>query len=88
VRAENGKNVYDWTKTDQLYDDLLARRIRPFVELGFTPNGLPRAGTKSISGRLLPACPCTNLLRMPRVLRRYIVSRPDIQHQIAEGVHA
>jgi xylan 1,4-beta-xylosidase len=40
VRVENGKNVYDWTKIDQLYDDLLARRIRPFVELGFTPKAL------------------------------------------------
>jgi len=40
VRIENGKNVYDWTKIDQLYDDLLARRIRPFVELGFTPKAL------------------------------------------------
>src|SRR5580658_11047036 len=37
VRVENGKTVYDWTKIDQLYDDLLARHIKPFVELGFTP---------------------------------------------------
>ena len=40
VRLENGKAVYDWTKIDQLYDDLLARNIKPFVELGFTPNAL------------------------------------------------
>ncbi len=40
VRAENGKLVYNWSKIDQLYDDLLARRIRPFVELGFTPQAL------------------------------------------------
>jgi xylan 1,4-beta-xylosidase len=40
VRLENGKIVYDWTKIDELYDDLLARRIRPFVELGFTPKAL------------------------------------------------
>jgi xylan 1,4-beta-xylosidase len=37
VRVENGKTVYDWAKIDQLYDDLLARHIKPFVELGFTP---------------------------------------------------
>lgn len=37
VRVENGKTVYDWTKLDQLLDALLARRIKPFVELGFTP---------------------------------------------------
>jgi xylan 1,4-beta-xylosidase len=40
VKIENGKTVYNWSKVDQLYDDLLARHIRPFVELGFTPKAL------------------------------------------------
>lgn len=40
VKIENGQTIYDWTKIDQLYDDLLARHIKPFVELGFTPNAL------------------------------------------------
>jgi len=40
VRIEDGKTVYNWSKIDQLYDDLLARHIRPFVELGFTPKAL------------------------------------------------
>ena len=40
VRIEDGKTVYDWSKIDRLYDDLLARHIRPFVELGFTPKAL------------------------------------------------
>jgi len=40
IRVEDGKTVYDWTKIDQLYDDLLARNIKPFVELGFTPKAL------------------------------------------------
>jgi len=40
IRVENGKTVYNWTKIDQLYDDLLARNIKPFVELGFTPKSL------------------------------------------------
>jgi xylan 1,4-beta-xylosidase len=40
VRVEDGKTVYNWSKIDQLYDDLLARQIRPFVELGFTPKAL------------------------------------------------
>jgi xylan 1,4-beta-xylosidase len=40
VRIENGKTVYDWSKIDQLYDDLQARHIKPFVELGFTPKAL------------------------------------------------
>ena len=40
VHNVDGKTVYNWSKIDQLYDDLLSRHIRPFVELGFTPNAL------------------------------------------------
>jgi len=40
VRIQDGKTVYNWSKIDQLYDDLLARHIKPFVELGFTPKAL------------------------------------------------
>ncbi|MGH6751273.1 MAG: GH39 family glycosyl hydrolase, partial [Bradyrhizobium sp.] len=40
VRKADGKVVYDWTKLDRLYDGLLAKNIRPFVELGFTPNAM------------------------------------------------
>ncbi len=46
VRVEKGNTVYDWAKIDQLYDDLLARRIRPFVELGFTPQALKTSDNK------------------------------------------
>ena len=46
VRIENGENVYNWTKIDQLYDDLLARRVRPFVELGFTPEAMKTSDNK------------------------------------------
>jgi xylan 1,4-beta-xylosidase len=40
VRIEDGKTVYNWSQIDQLYDDLLARHTKPFVELGFTPKAL------------------------------------------------
>ena len=46
VRVEDGKTVYDWGKIDQLYDDLLARHIRPFVELGFTPKAMATSENK------------------------------------------
>ena len=36
----DGKPVYDWTGIDHLYDRLLAMGIRPFVELGFTPEAM------------------------------------------------
>ena len=40
VKLVDGRPVYDWSGIDRLYDSLLARRIRPFVELGFTPEAL------------------------------------------------
>lgn len=40
VRVQDGKTTYDWTGIDQLYDALLAKHIKPFVELGFTPKAL------------------------------------------------
>ena len=40
VKLVDGKPVYDWSGIDKLYDSLLARHIRPFVELGFTPQAL------------------------------------------------
>lgn len=40
VQIKDGKTVYNWSGIDRLYDDLLARHIRPFVELGFTPRAL------------------------------------------------
>ena len=40
VKVVNGRTVYDWRKIDRLYDGLLARGIKPFVELGFTPEAL------------------------------------------------
>lgn len=36
-REVNAKPLYDWSKIDYLYDELLKIGIRPFVELGFTP---------------------------------------------------
>ena len=40
VKIVDGKTVYDWTKIDYLTDHLLERHIKPFVELGFTPDAL------------------------------------------------
>jgi xylan 1,4-beta-xylosidase len=40
VTVVDGKTVYDWTGVDRLYDALLAKGVRPFVELGFTPDAL------------------------------------------------
>ena len=39
-REVDGRPVYDWSKIDRLYDRLLAIGIRPFVELGFTPEAM------------------------------------------------
>ena len=40
VKVQDGKTVYDWTGLDRLIDGLLARKIKPFVELGFTPDAM------------------------------------------------
>ncbi|PVM90787.1 GH39 family glycosyl hydrolase [Caulobacter endophyticus] len=39
-KGPDGKIVYDWTKLDQLYDHLLAMGLKPFIELGFTPEAM------------------------------------------------
>jgi xylan 1,4-beta-xylosidase len=44
VHVVNGRTTYDWTGIDRLYDNLLARNIKPFVELGFTPQALATSG--------------------------------------------
>lgn len=46
VQVKDGKTTYDWAKIDELYDDLLARHIKPFVELGFTPQALATSDNK------------------------------------------
>jgi xylan 1,4-beta-xylosidase len=40
VRLDKGQLSFDWSKIDRLYDALLALKIKPFVELGFTPEAL------------------------------------------------
>ncbi|MFZ5547273.1 MAG: GH39 family glycosyl hydrolase [Pseudomonadota bacterium] len=40
VKVQGGRTTYDFSAIDTLYDGLLARGIRPFVELGFTPEAL------------------------------------------------
>jgi xylan 1,4-beta-xylosidase len=44
VRKEDGRIRYDFSGIDKLYDALLARGIKPFVELGFTPEAMATSG--------------------------------------------
>ena len=46
TRDAGGQLVFDFNGIDKLYDALLARRIRPFVELGFTPLALASSPLK------------------------------------------
>lgn len=46
VRREQGRLTYDWSGIDRLYDDLLARKVKPFVELGFTPQAMATSGNQ------------------------------------------
>jgi len=45
-QGPNGAVTYDWTGIDKLYDELLAKHIKPFVELGFTPQALKTSDNK------------------------------------------
>jgi xylan 1,4-beta-xylosidase len=45
-QGPDGRISYDWTGIDKLYDNLLARRMKPFVELGFTPQALKTSENK------------------------------------------
>src|SRR3954453_2244981 len=45
-QTPDGRITYDWTGIDKLYDNLLARHIKPFVELGFTPQALKTSENK------------------------------------------
>lgn len=40
VKERDGRITYDWTRINQLYDAMLARGVKPFVELGFTPTAM------------------------------------------------
>ncbi len=46
TRHASGQLVFDFTGIDKLYDAMLARRIKPFVELGFTPLALKTSDLK------------------------------------------
>ena len=46
TRDASGQLVFDFTRICQLYDAMLARRIKPFVELGFTPEALKSSDNK------------------------------------------
>jgi xylan 1,4-beta-xylosidase len=46
TRDASGQLVFDFSGIDKLYDALLARRIRPLVELGFTPLALKTSDLK------------------------------------------
>ncbi|MBD8680110.1 cellulase family glycosylhydrolase [Sphingomonas sp. CFBP 13720] len=42
-REIDGKPVYDWRRIDYLYDQLLGMGLKPFVELGFTPDAMKQS---------------------------------------------
>ncbi len=43
VRRVDGRIVYDWRRVDALYDRLLGMGLKPFVELGFTPDAIKQS---------------------------------------------
>jgi hypothetical protein len=92
VRMENGKTSYDWTKLDQLYDDLLERHIKPFVELGFTPNAMKTSDNKIFDWQGNTSHPLSPAWRgLVDAFRRGGLARHGLQNAIviferAEGI--
>jgi xylan 1,4-beta-xylosidase len=39
-READGRPVYDWSRIDHLYDQLMDMNLKPFIELGFTPDAM------------------------------------------------
>ncbi len=44
--APDGRPIYNWTYVDQIYDGLLKRGVRPYVELSFMPRQLAANPTR------------------------------------------
>ena len=47
VSRREGKLVYNWQYIDEIFDEMLAQGIRPFVELSFTPKAMA-SGEKTV----------------------------------------
>ena len=62
-REVDGRPVYDWTRIDSLYDQLLAMGIKPFIELGFTPDAMKTS--KSLTHNV---CDCDRRVASLRVM--------------------
>ncbi|AHE51944.1 beta-xylosidase [Sphingomonas sanxanigenens DSM 19645 = NX02] len=43
TETEDGKPVYDWTIVDGIIDTYLARGVRPYLQIGFTPEAMSSA---------------------------------------------
>ncbi|RXH58709.1 GH39 family glycosyl hydrolase [Granulicella sibirica] len=80
----NGNPVYDFTKVDKVYDILLARHIKPFVELTFMPKALA-SGTHTIfwySANVTPPKDMQKWQALIRELTKHWIARyglPEVQ---------
>ena len=79
-----GNPVYDFTRVDQVYDILLARHIKPFVELTFMPKALA-SGTHTIfwySANVTPPKDMQKWQLLVRELTKHWIARyglPEVQ---------
>ena len=82
-RRSKGESRYNFSYVDQIYDALLARGVRPFVELGFMPEGLA-ANRHKIFGfwyhpNVSPPRSYAAWDDMIRALARHLISRYGIE---------
>lgn len=76
-RDYNGKPEYNWQYIDELYDFLHSIGMKPFVELGFMPNGLA-SGSKTIfwwKGNVTPPKDMTKWADLVRAFVEHVKER-------------
>ncbi len=70
-KIEDGKEVYNWQYIDELYDRLLEKGIRPFVELSFFPCDMTD-GEGTVFWWEACNTPPTDLSKWSRLVKRFV----------------
>ena len=75
--TRDGAPLYNWQYVDKLYDAMLAAGVKPFVELGFMPEGLA-SGSKTIfwyRGNVTPPKDMTKWANFIRAFVEHVKAR-------------
>jgi xylan 1,4-beta-xylosidase len=77
TRAQDGTYWYNWQYVDLVFDEMLARGIRPLVELGFMPDCL-KSGEQTVfwwKGNITPPARMEDWAALVEALARHVTAR-------------